>query len=215
MNLLTSQTWKHISRYEFTLAFGFGVQIPLVLKTLLQTYYYANIDYLRNWQDFLIASGFVVLSSCTAGAFSNYLWINTLEFFPPIPFGGYTIGSLMIPLVYATLWFRIPKSARKEKELNRKFGIFLVASVWDFFVAYMYAFITVLFIIIPSDYQPILGIVCPVFREILLKIINFITYRAGGGRTVSMGKYLLNTASGSGSNIAIPIKISTFWAVHI
>ena len=142
-----------------------------------------------------------MLSYCTAGACANYVWISILEFYPPIPFGGYTIGSLIIPLIYAVLWFRIPKSARKEKELKGKFGIFLVASVWDFFVAYMYAFITVLFIIIPSDYQPILGFVCPLFREILLKIINFITYTAGGGRTVKMGKYVLNTAFGSGSNI--------------
>ena len=210
MNLWTNQTRKHNSRYEFTLAFGFGLQTFLVLKTLLQTYYYANIDYLRNWQDVTIASGFVVMSYCTAGACSNYLWINILGFFPPIPFGGYTIGSLIIPLVYATLWFRIPKIARKEKELKRRFVIFLVASVWDFFVAYMYAFTSLLFIIIPSDYQPILGFVCPLFREILLKIINFITYRAGGGRTVKMGKYFLNTASGSGSNITIPFEIKQF-----
>ena len=201
MNSWTNQTWKHISRYEFTLAFGFGLKTFMVLKTLLQTFYYANIDYLRNWQDFMIASGIVIMSYCTASACSNYLWINILGFFPPIPFGAYTIGSLIIPLIYATLWFRIPKIARKKKELKRRFVIFLVASVWDFFVAYMYAFITVLFIIIPSDYQPILGFVCPLFREILLKIINFITYRAGGGRTVKMGKYVLNTAFGSGSNI--------------
>ena len=53
----------------------------------------------------------------------------------------------------------------------------------------------------PSDYQPILGFACPLIREILVKILNFITYRAGGGRRVKMGKYFLKTASGSGSNI--------------
>ena len=208
------QTWKYISRYEFTLAFGVGSQTPLlVLKCLLQTFYYANIDCLTNRQDFMFASGFAVLSYCTAGACFNYLWIHILGFFPPIPFGSYAIGSLIIPLVYATLWFRIPKSARKEKELKRRFVIFLVAQVWDFFVAFMYAFTTLLFIVIPPDYQPILGFICPLFREILLKIINFITYRAGGGRRVKMGKYFLYTASGSGSNTTIPFeikKISTF-----
>ena len=165
----------------------------------------------------MIASGFVVLSYCTVSACFNYLWINILGFFPPIPFGSYSIASLIIPLVYVTLWFRIPKSARKEKELKRRFVIFLVAQGWDFLVAFMYAFTTLLFIIIPSDYQPILGFVCPLFREILLKIINFITYRAGGGRHVKMGKYFLNTASGSGSNITISFEIfffSTFRSLY-
>ena len=149
----------------------------------------------------MIACGFVVMSYCTADACYNYLWINILGFFPPIPFGGYTVGSLIIPVSYVALWFMVPKSARKDKELKRRFVIFLVSRVYDLFVAYFYAWILNVFILIPSDYQPILGFVCPLFREILLKIINFITYRAGGGRRVKMGKYFFNLVSGSGSNI--------------
>ena len=200
MILWVNQTWKHISRYEFTLYTAFGFWPMLVLKSTLQTFYHANIDYLRNWQTLMIASGFVVMYYCTASAGFNYLWIN-LGFFPPIPFGAYIIGSITIPLVYATLWFRIPKSARKKKELKRRFVIFLVSKVYDVFVAWVYAFTTSLFILIPSYYQPIIGFVSPLYRAILVKILNFMTYRAGGGRHVKMGKYFLNTASGSGSNI--------------
>ena len=112
MNLWVNQTWKHISRYEFTLASGFGLWPMLVLRTTLQTFYHANIDYLRNWKTFMIACGFVVMSYCTADACYNYLWINILGFFPPIPFGGYTVGSLIIPVSYVALWFMVPKSAR-------------------------------------------------------------------------------------------------------
>ena len=201
MTLWRNQTWKHISRYEYTIASSFGVWPLFVLLTILHTYYHANIDYLRNWQTFIITCGITVAFFCTMWSFSNYLWINVYGFFPPIPFGGYTSGNFMIPVVFATLWFMIPKKARKEKELKRRFVIFLVSRVYDLLVAYMYAFITLFFILIPSDYQPILGFVCPLIREILVKTLNFITYRAGGGRRVKMGKYFLKTASGSGSNI--------------
>ena len=54
------------------------------------------------------------------------------------------------------------------------------------------AFLNV-FILIPSDYQPILGFVCPLIRDILLKILNFITYRVGGGRCTKMGKCFIHT----------------------
>ena len=189
-------------RYEFTLLSGFGLWPVLVLRTTLQTFYHANIDYLRNWQTFMIVSGFVMMIYCTTSAGFNYLWIN-LGFFPSIPFGAYTIGSITYPLMCATLWFRIPKSARKEKELRRRFGIFLVVQVYDISVSLLYAsLIENLFIHIPSDYQPILGFVSPLYREILVKILNFITYRAGGGKHVKMGKHFLKTASGSGSNIS-------------
>ena len=210
ITLWTNQTWKHISRYEYTIACALGVWPLFVLLTILHTFYHANIDYLRNWQTFIITSGITVAFFCTMWSFSNYLWINVYGFFPPIPFGGYTSGNFMIPVVYTTLWFMIPKSARKEKELKRRFVIFLVSRVYDLLVAYMYAFITLFFILIPSDYQPILGFVCPLIREILVKILNFITYRTGGGRRVKMGKYFLNTASGSGSNITIPCEMKFF-----
>ena len=200
MNLWVNQTWKHISRYEFTLLSGFGLWPMLVLRTTLQTFYHANIDYLRNWQTFMIVSGFVMMIYLTTSAGFNYLWIN-LGFFPPIPFGAYTIGSITYPLMCATLWFRIPKSAREKKELKMRFVIFLVSQVFSVFVAWVYAFTTSLFILIPSYYQPILGFVSPLYREIILKILNFMTYKAGGGRRVKMGNYFLNTASGSGSNI--------------
>ena len=81
----------------------------------------------------------------------------------------------------------------------------MVSQVYfDLFVPFLYAFATVLFILIPSNYQPILGFFCPLLREIVLKILNFITYRAGGGRRAKMGKYFINKAFGSGSNITIP-----------
>ena len=196
-----NQTCKHISSHEFTLASCFGV-IPLfVLKTNLQTFYHANIDYLGDWQTIILTCGICMMFNGILWSFGNYLWINIYGFFPPIPFGGFTIGSLMLPIVYAMLWFMIPKSARKEKELKRRFVMFLVSRVYDLSVTFMYAYITLLFILIPSDYQPILGFVCPLIREILLKILNFITYRAGGGKRVKMGKYFLNLVSGSGSNI--------------
>ena len=212
MNSCTDQIWKHIFRYEFALASAFGWIPFFVLKTILQTFYHANIDYLRNWETFVALTGIGFITLCTADACYSYLWINILGFFPPKPFGGYTIGSIIIFVVYTTLWFRIPKSARREKELKRKFVIFLVSRVYDILVSWVYVYFTLLFILIPSDYQPILGLVCPLLRDILLKILNFITYNVGGGKHVKMGKYFLDAASSSGSNITIlcEMKILNF-----
>ena len=130
-----------------------GVWPLFVLLTILHTFYHANIDYLRNWQTFIIISGITVAFYCTIWTFSNYLWINVYGFFPPIPFGGYAVGNFMIPVVFVTLWFMIPKKARTEKELKRRFVIFLVSRLYDTLVAYMYAFVTLFFILIPRGKQ--------------------------------------------------------------
>ena len=185
------QYLKHISRYEFTLVNVF-VWVPFFAwKTILQTFYHANIDYVRNWHSFIQACGIGAMIYSTVNVGCNYLLTNNYGFFPPIPFGGYAIAIISVPGIYATMWFRIPESVRTEKELKKRFGVFLVSRLYDMLVAWVYVYFTLLFIIIPSDYQPILGLVCPLLREFLLKILNFITYRADGGKNVKMGKFFL------------------------
>ena len=192
MNLCTEQSWKHISRYEFTLVASFGWVLFFISKTTLQTFHHANIGYLRNWKTFMLAYGIEAVLFCIGDACYNYLWINVFGFFPPKPYGGLTVGSFVIPLVYAAFWFRIPNRARTEKEQKRRYVIFLVSRVYDIFVLWVYVYATLLFIHIPSAYQPILGFFCPLLREVFLKILNFITYRAGGGRHVKMGMFFPN-----------------------
>ena len=175
---------KHISRYEFILSAVFGWVPFFISKITLQTFYHANIGHVRNWQTFMLACGigFMVVLPVDTGC--NYLWNNTFGFFPPIPFGTYLIGTLTVPAMYATLWFRIPKSARTEKELKKRFFIFLVSQAYDILVAWVYVYFTLLFILIPEDYQPILGFVCPLIREINQKILNSFAYRASGGKNL-------------------------------
>ena len=117
-----------------------------------------------------------------------FSWYDIVEFRQMIKMKSFFIS---VPGIYATMWFRIPESVRTEKELRKRFGIFLVSRLYDMLVAWVYVYFTLLFIVIPSDYQPILGLVCPLLRELLLRILNFITYRAGGGKNVKMGKFFL------------------------
>ena len=189
MNLCTDQSLKHFSRYEFTLVIGFGFMLFNVAKMTLQTFYYANIGYLRNWKMFMLAYGFMAMLFCIGDTCYNYLWVNIFGLFPPKPFGGFTVGTFIMPLFYAFFWFRIPKSARKEKELRKRYVVYLVSRVHDIFVVWVYANAANLFIHIPSAYQPILGFFSPLVREILQKSLNFITHRAGGGRHVKMGMF--------------------------
>ena len=71
-----------------------------------------------------------------------------------------------------------------------------MTQVYDTFLAWVYVNMATVFIIIPRDYQPILGIFFPLLREILLKILKFITCKAGGCRIGKMGKFLLNQITG-------------------
>jgi hypothetical protein len=186
---------KHISRYEFILSAVFGWPPFFISKITLQTFYHANIGHVRNWQTFMLACGIGFMVCLFVDIGCNYLWINTFGFFPPIPFGTYLIGTLTVPVMYATLWFRIPKIARTEKELKKRFFIFLVSQAYDILVAWVYVYFTLLFILIPGDYQPILGFVCPLIREINQKILNSLAYRAAGGknlRHVKIGKLFLH-----------------------
>ena len=171
---------------------SFGWVTIFTLKTILHTFYHANIDYVRNWQTFIILSGIGSATFGTIDVCYNYLWTNTFGFFPPKPFGGYTVASISVFAMYAAVWFRIPKIARKEKELKKRFVIFLVSRFHDLLTAWIYVYFTLLFIVIPSDYQPILGFVCPILREIFMKTLNFFTCRSGGGKNVKMGKFSLN-----------------------
>ena len=102
---------------------------------------------------------------------------------------GFTVGTFIYPLFFALYWFGIPKDARKEKKIKKRFVVYLVSRVHDILVVWVYANAANLFIHIPSAYQPILGFLSPLVREILQKTLNFITHRAGGGRLVKMGKF--------------------------
>ena len=106
MNLCTDQSLKHVFRYEFTLIVAFGFISINITKMTLQTYYHANIGYLINWKMFMLAYGFMAMLFCIGDACYNYLWVNILGFFPPKPFGGFTVGTFIIPLFYALYWFR-------------------------------------------------------------------------------------------------------------
>ena len=179
-----------VSRYESTLQMVFGWNTFFVCVCILHLFYQANIEDLRNWQSFWIAIGICSIIYSTTNVGCNYLWTDTLGFFPPIPFGGFTIASIAVPPMVASLWFMIPKSVRKEKELKKKFIIFLVSRVYEYYSAWLYVYFTLLFIVIPSEYQPILGFVCALLRNFNQRILNIITYRAGGGRHTKMGKFL-------------------------
>ena len=113
------------------IACTFGVYPLCVLQNVLHTFYQANIDYLRNWQTFILTSGITMVFFCIVWLICNYLWIDIYGFFPPIPFGGYAIAIISVPGIYATMWFRIPESVRTEKELKKRFGIFLVSRLYD------------------------------------------------------------------------------------
>ena len=93
----------------------FGWNTFFVTVCILHLFYQANIDELRNWQSFWIALGICTMIYSTVNVGCNYLWIETLEFFPPIPFGGFTIANFAVPPMIAVFWFMIPKSVKKKK----------------------------------------------------------------------------------------------------
>ena len=180
----------------------FGWVPFFVLKITLQTFYHANIGHVRNWQTFMVGCGIGFMAVILVEIGRYYLWINTFGFFPPIPFGTYITGTLTAPAMYATLWFRIPTNARIEKEIKKRFFIFLVSQVYDVVVAWVYVYFTLSFILIPEDYQPILGFVTPLIREINQRILNSLAYRAAGGknlRHVKIGKFFHNQIRFQGS----------------
>ena len=187
---------KHVSRYEFIIKIAFGWVPFFVSKITLQTFYHADIGYVRNWQTFMLACGIGSIVILSVGAGCNYLWTNIFGFFPPIPFGTYLICTISCTAMYATLWFRIPKSARTEKELKKRFFIFLVSQAYDVLAAWVYVYFPLLFNLISEDYQPILGFVCPLIREINENILNYLAYRAAGDknlRHVKIGKFFPNS----------------------
>ena len=75
---------------------------------------------------------------------------------------------------------RIPKFARKDKQLQKKFAWFFLSQCSLLLAAWTYGFFTTAFLNTPSDYQWVLGLISPLVRVFFVWILTKIVYQALG-----------------------------------
>ena len=81
--------------------------IPVFVTVLiLQLEFWSNITYaksIKTWVYLFVIGEFTWYFASFA---FYYLWTSILGFYPPMPFMGYSTGTLAIFILYAATWFR-------------------------------------------------------------------------------------------------------------
>ena len=76
----------------------------------------------------------------------------------------------------------MPKFAQKDPKFRKRFFLFFLSGNLRAVAAYSYGLWGTVFVYVPRDYQWVIGILTPIFREFWIWILLEITYRAAGSR---------------------------------
>ena len=104
--VVCSHILKHNLRYEYTLVVTFLPIGWLMSKMVLQTFYFTNIEYLQNLKDLMLIYGIMAMVHFILDASYHFIYTEYFGYFPPKPFGGFTVGTIMLPITFVTIWFR-------------------------------------------------------------------------------------------------------------
>ena len=125
------------------------------------------------WKSFGITyiAGYVfgyAISWCATTMF----WVYVMGLRYPIPLGGIVNQIFGLFLMILSLWFQIPKAWRMVAGFKTRAkwvivfhltGVAISASYWVLWIVMAY---------VPEDYQPIMAVVIPLFREGLVKVLK-------------------------------------------
>ena len=92
----------------------------------------------------------------------------------PIPLGGIVNQIPGLILMILSLWFQMPKAWRKVASFKNCAKWVIVFHLAGVAISALYWVLWVIMVYVPLDYQPIMAVVIPLFREGLLEILKMI-----------------------------------------
>ena len=151
---------------------------------------FLNLSYFHQARPFIITSAVATMTIIFLIVFSYLFWTKVLFYQYPIPFFAQATGSVVIPICLLVTWFLMPYDLKKNQSVWRRmkfvfcYAIFLVAMVG------VYQFLLLLTDQFRGPYQPLIGLIFPVTRELAIwmetKIVKHCTYGDEKGSLIVM-----------------------------
>ena len=105
---------------------------------------------------------------------TTMFWVYVMGLRYPIPLGGIVNQIPGLILMILSLWFQMPKAWRKVASFKNRAKWVIVFHLAGVAISALYWVLWVIMANVPLDYQPIMAVVIPLFREGLLEILKMI-----------------------------------------
>ena len=127
------------------------------------------------WKSFLITyvAGYVC-GYVFSWSVSTMFWVYVMGLRYPIPMGGIVNQFLGLFFMIFSIWFQIPKTWRMVESFKKRAKWVIVFHLTGVAISALYWVLWVIMAYVPDDYQPIMAVVIPLFREGLVTILKMI-----------------------------------------
>ena len=151
-----------------------GVMCALLYAT--NTPAIMNLDRLYVWwKSFAITYVIGYLLGCVATfILFTIIWVYVIKLRHPIPLGGIINQMLGLFTMIISLWFQMPNSWRKVESFKKHAKWVMVFHFVGMAISASYWVLWTIMDKIPEEYQPIMAVVFPLFREGLVEILKMI-----------------------------------------
>ena len=113
--------------------------------------------------------GYVVSWSVT-----TMFWVYVMGLRYPIPLGGIVNQILGLFFMILSIWFQMPKAWRMVASFKKRAKWVILFHLIGVAISALYWVLWVVMAYVPEDYQPIMAVVIPLFREGLVAILKMI-----------------------------------------
>ena len=100
-------------------------------------------------------------------------WVYVMGLRYPIPLGGIVNQIPGLILMILSLWLQMPKAWRKVASFKNRAKWAIVFHLAGVANSALYWVLWVIMVYVPLDYQPIMAVVIPLFREGLVEILQY------------------------------------------
>ena len=102
------------------------------------------------------------------------VWVYVLGLRYPVPLGGIVNQFLGLLYMILSIWFQMPKAWRMVESFKKRAKWVIVFHLAGVAISALYWVVWIIMGIIPDEYQPIMAVVIPLFRESLVTILKMI-----------------------------------------
>ena len=105
---------------------------------------------------------------------TTMFWVYVMGLRYPIPLGGIVNQFLGLFFMILSIWFQMPKAWRMVESFKKRAKWVIVFHLTGVAISALYWVLWVIMAYVPDDYQPIMAVVIPLFREGLVTVLKMI-----------------------------------------
>ena len=172
---------------EFWYEFLFHGSVLHTLRSLafcLPASWFMNISLMRSIRTLITVCITSNVINTTWLILSYYLWTHGLHFQCPIPFVGYAMYGTETLIHIVVLFLRFPRKWRQDVEFRKRMKFFVIIIQYIIILDLANTVVTQILEEYPNQYQPLMALLFPINRELILLIFpRFIGKTAHGDET--------------------------------